>query len=72
MLIPKELLNNLKNGNHYIYYVMVSFYNNKKLILLSLMTEHERFEGPSQKWLSVSLNVTDLAPSPFKIRCRNI
>ena len=46
MLIPRELLNILKNGNHHniMSWCLLSI-NNKTLMLLSQMTEHEWFEG---------------------------
>ena len=61
MLLPGELLNILKYGNHhYITSWCLLSMNNKKLMLLSQMTEHEWFEGAlSELWHCVSLNVRD-------------
>ena len=45
ILIPRELLNILENGNHHIILRHGVFFLLIKLILLSQMTEHEWFEG---------------------------
>ena len=46
MVIPRELLNIVKNGNHHILrHGVVFLFHNKKLVLVSHMTEHEWFQG---------------------------